>query len=288
MGQREGSSQKHRNRDEQQMKSLCFQVWRLLWRGLHLRCLALVLGCGLLAGCDTQLLANLNERDANQVLAVLLRADIDAHKESNDVGKTWVIKVPDSRVVQSLDLLRANGLPQTRYANLGEMFKKDGLISTPVEERVRFVYGVSQELADTLSKMDGVITARVHIVMPQNDPLALTTKPSSASVFVKHRAGFAVATQAAPIKNLVAHSVEGLQYDAVSVTFVEADPPPTPPEVLGGISSISLWLLWTAILAAVVMLWMQRSQFAQAWPQQWSLPWHSWLEHARLKFKKKP
>ncbi len=262
------------------MKPLCFHFWRM-------RSWALVLVFGLLAGCDTQLLTNLSERDANQVLAVLLRADIDAHKESNDVGKTWGIKVPDNRVVQSLDLLRANGLPQARYANLGEMFKKDGLISTPVEERVRFVYGVSQELADTLSKMDGVITARVHIVMPQNDPLALSAKPSSASVFVKHRAGFGVTTQAASIKNLVAHSVEGLEYDAVSLTFVEADPPPAPPEFLGGVG-ISLWLLWTTILAAGVALWMQRSQLVQAWPQQWrSLPWRSWLEQARLKFKKK-
>lgn len=270
------------------MKTLCFHMLRFLWRGWRPRALALVLGCGLLSGCDTQLLANLSERDANQVLAVLLRADIDAHKESNDVGKTWVIKVPDNRVVQSLDLLRANGLPQARYANLGEMFKKDGLISTPVEERVRFVYGVSQELADTLSKMDGVITARVHIVMPQNDPLALTSKPSSASVFVKHRAGFPVATQAAPIKNLVAHSVEGLAYDAVSVTFVEADPPPLPPAVFGGIGGISIWLVWTVVLAAAVMLWMQRAQFAQAWPDHWSLPWRDWLAQARLKFKKKP
>jgi type III secretion protein J len=250
--------------------------------------LALVFVCALLAGCDTQLLANLTERDANQVLAVLLRADIDAHKESADTGKTWTIKVPDSRVVQSLDLLRANGLPQTRYANLGEMFKKDGLISTPVEERVRFVYGVSQELADTLSKMDGVITARVHIVMPQNDPLAVTTKSSSASVFVKHRTSFAVATQAAPIKNLVAHSVEGLEYDAVSVTFVEADPPPMPPESLGGIGSISLWLIWAVALAMAVLLWMQREQLLQTWQPQWSVPWRSWLDQVRLKFKSKP
>jgi type III secretion protein J len=270
------------------MKPQCFHASRFHSCVLRTGSLSLVLACSLLVGCDTQLLANLSERDANQVLAVLLRDDIDAHKETNDAGKTWVIKVPDRRVVQSLDLLRSNGLPQTRYANLGEMFKKDGLISTPVEERVRFVYGVSQELADTLSKMDGVITARVHIVMPQNDPLALINKPSSASVFVKHRAGFAVATQAAPIKNLVAHSVEGLEYGAVSVTFVEADPPPVPTAVWGDVGSISIGLLWSIVMTVLVMLWVQRSQLAQAWPLHWSLPWRNWLEQVRSKFKKKP
>lgn len=269
------------------MNTLSCDVWRWLKSAVRMRSKALLLVCAVLAGCDTQLLANLSERDANQVLAVLLRADIDAHKESADTGKTWVIKVPNNRVVQSLDLLRAYGLPQARYANLGEMFKKDGLISTPVEERVRFVYGVSQELADTLSKMDGVITARVHIVMPQNDPLALTTKPASASVFVKHRASFAVAAQTAPIKNLVAHSVEGLTYDAVSVTFVEADPLPLPLDGAGGIGNISLWLIWAGALALAVMLWMQRAQFVQAWPSHWSVPWRSWLDHVRLMFKRK-
>lgn len=234
---------------------------------LNILCVrSLIIACffSALAGCDTQLLANLSERDANEVLAVLMRADIDAHKESSDVGKTWVIKIPENRVVQSLDLLRAYGLPQIRYANLGELFKKDGLISTPVEERVRFVYGVSQELADTISKMDGVIVARVHIVMPQNDPLSLTIKPASSSVFVKHRPGFAVAALSVPIKNLVAHSVEGLEYDGVSVTFVEADPVPIAPPGLSNVGG-SLWAFCTIILATFAMLWIQRENIVRAW-----------------------
>jgi type III secretion protein J len=261
-----------------------------LWRSWHVRGLALLLSCSLLTACDTQLLANLSERDANQVLSVLLRAQIDAQKESTDAGKTWLIKVPNSRVVQSLDLLQAYGLPQTRYANLGEIFKKEGLISTPVEERVRFVYGVSQELADTLSKMDGVIAARVHIVMPNNDPLALKSKPSSASVFIKHQADFAVITQAAAIKNLVARSVEGLAYDAVSLTFVEAEPPLASAPIVSGIG-LPAWMLWAAIVAFVLMLWVlwvQRAYIVPAGTQQWSLPWRIWLDQARSKFKKSP
>ena len=231
---------------------------------LGVRSLIIALFCAVLAGCDTQLLANLSERDANEVLAVLMRAEIDAHKESADAGKTWIIKIPENRVVQSLDLLRAYGLPQTRYANLGELFKKDGMISTPVEERVRFVYGVSQELADTISKMDGVIVARVHIVMPQNDPLALTTKPASSSVFIKHRADLSVAALSVPIKNLVAHSVEGLEYDAVSVTFVEAHPISIANPGSSGVGS-SLGVAYVVILCALAMLWIQRRTIAQAW-----------------------
>jgi len=244
----------------------------------------------LLTGCDTQLVSNLSERDANQVMAVLLRAKIDARKDSGDVGKTWFISVPDNRVVESLELLRANGLPQTRYVNLGEVFKKEGLISTPIEERVRFIYGVSQELSDTLSRIDGVVTARVHIVMPQNDPFAPNSKPSSASVFVKHRPEFRLATHTAPIKNLVAHSVEGLQYDAVSVTFVAVEDTavlqgPQDPTGWG----ISLWLTLTAILIAMLgVLWPQSVKIKQFWPERLNTTWRIGMEQIRLKLKKKP
>ncbi|RYX91567.1 MAG: EscJ/YscJ/HrcJ family type III secretion inner membrane ring protein [Comamonadaceae bacterium] len=204
----------------------------------------------LLAGCDTQLIANLSEAEANQALEVLLAAKISAHKQTPDAGKTWLVQVPDGLIVQSLELLRTNGLPQPRHANLGEMFRKDGLVSTPVEERVRFIYGVSQELSETLMTMDGVVAARVHIVMPQNDRLAPAPRPASASVFIKHRQGLEPALFMAPVKNLVAHSVEGLTYDAVSVVLVEGLPvalstPLTPVERLGD------WVWLLPLLAAL-------------------------------------
>ncbi|MFE8646290.1 type III secretion system inner membrane ring lipoprotein SctJ [Sphingomonas sp. NCPPB 2930] len=179
----------------------------------------------LLSACRIDLYTRQAETDANQMVAALLTAGLPAWKETPDGGKTWTVRVDEAAMVQALEVLRANGLPEERHANLGELFKKEGLISTPTEERVRFIHGVAEELSETISKVDGVLTARVHIVLPQNDPLAPTPRPSSASVFVKYRSDANLSALLPSIKNMVARSVEGLVYDNVAVTLVQGELP---------------------------------------------------------------
>lgn len=240
-----------------------------------------------LAGCKTELFTAMNEADCNEALAVLMAAGVQAEKISPDNGKTWSMRVPDDSIVRSLELLRARGLPRSHFSSLGELFKKDGLISTPAEERVRFVHGMTQELSDTLSRMDGVVVARVHIVLPHNDPLAADTKPASASVFIKYRPDFAIAGLASPIKNLVAHSVEGLHYEEVSVTFVAAEaagPGALPP----GPSGLSLPAVLALCLAGVLCIgFALLTGGAWVWPERarrgvWPMPvLAGWLDRPR-------
>lgn len=179
-----------------------------------------------LSACQDELYRGLTEEDANQMMVALEQAGVGASKVTSDEGHTWTVEVSHEDMATAMQTLTERGLPEKRFDNLGELFKRDGLVSTPTEERVRFVYGLSQELSQTLSRIDGVLVARVQIVLPNNDPLADQIKPSSASVFIKYQRGFDVGALNTQIKTLVMHSVEGLTYDQVSVTAVAAELPP--------------------------------------------------------------
>jgi type III secretion protein J len=228
-----------------------------VWTGLLL---GLLLA---LAGCKTDLFTKQTEADANDMVAALLESSVPASKATPDAGKTWTVQVEQEQVARAMAVLRSYGLPQEKHASLGEMFKKEGLISTPTEERVRFIFGVSQALESTLTRIDGVVTARVHIVLPNNDPLATVTKPASASVFLKYRPQVNVTGLAPSIKNLVARSVEGLSYENVTVTMVPglAVAPAVPVAQM----SVGAWVavvlgVVLALVAAAGALWWKRPQ----------------------------
>ncbi len=188
-----------------------------------LRTLAAVALLLALAGCKAGLYSGLNEPEANDIVAALSAQGIDARKEHLE-GADWQVQVDEDRLGPALAVLRAQGLPHERFATMGEMFQKQGLVSTPAEERMRYIYAVSQELSQTLRSIDGVVEARVHVVIPENDPLSDKVRPSSAAVFIKHRPDVDLRLLVPAVKDLVAHSIEGLGYDQVSLSLFPAQP----------------------------------------------------------------
>lgn len=189
--------------------------------------LLIILALLFVAGCRYEpLYSELDERQANEMLALLIESGVDARKDR--VDKFWTLEVQTESLPAAVAILHADGYPRERFDSLGDVFARQGLVSTPLEERARLLHALSQELARTVSSIDGVVTARVHLAIPEHSPLEDNRAPSSASVFIKHRPDAAITFKTASIKALVVNSVEGLPYDNVTVTFFPSDAPPAP------------------------------------------------------------
>lgn len=183
-----------------------------------------------LAACGSrvELLKDVSEAEANEALAVLLQAGISAGKLP---GKEGVVSldVEQSQVARAITILNAEGLPHERYAKMGDVFRKEGLISSPLEERARYLWALSQELSATVSQIDGVIKARVHVVLPERSSGGDPAMPSSAAVFIKHKAGYNLDDAIPQVKRLVSNSIPGLSADKVTVVMLAASPKPAEP-----------------------------------------------------------
>jgi len=182
-----------------------------------------------LAGCSEQeVYGQLGERQANEMVAVLRQAGLAADKHAAE-NHQFSVSTSSGDFSRAIELLNAAGYPRSDYDTLGQVFKKEGFVSSPLEERARLLHALSQEMASTLHHIDGVVVARVHLAVPEKDPLSERTKPAAASVFIKHRAGVDLNPRIGQIKALVVNSIEGLPYDNVSVVLFAAEPLPTPP-----------------------------------------------------------
>lgn len=186
------------------------------------RCLLAVLALALAACGREDLYTNVTESDANTMLGLLIARGISATKRPVKEN-LFAVAVPRDQFASAVDILKWFGIPKETFDGVGEMFPKTGLVSSPSEELIRFRYALAGNISEMLSNIDGVITARVILVLPSNDPFSSRANPASASVFLKIRPGFDTTTQIPQIKQLVMNSVEGLDYDRVAVTIVRSD-----------------------------------------------------------------
>jgi type III secretion protein J len=175
-----------------------------------------------LVGCQAELYTGVDQKEGNEMLSILLSEGVVATKEP-DKDNTVKLMVDNAQIAFAVDVLKRNGYPREQFSTLKDVFPKDDLISSPLAERARLIYAKSQELSATLSQIDGVLVARVHVVLEEEElrPGERPT-PASASVFIKHAADIALDSYVPQIKLLVNNSIEGLNYDRISVVMVPA------------------------------------------------------------------
>jgi len=183
----------------------------------HLKLILVSMTFFLLVGCKTELYTGLTEQEANEMITVLQDAKLEVGKVSGLKGAVN-LTVESQEIGKAVAILKKNGYPKDVFQSLGDVFKKDGLLSTPLEEKARYLYAVSQQISETLSNLDGVLTARVHVVLPTIDEVTKEiTNFASASVFIKHYDEVDLKEYIPKIKLLVNNSIPSLEYDRITV-----------------------------------------------------------------------
>lgn len=198
---------------------------RQLWNTLDLRARMVIVGATALCVAAlvsllrfsshvemTALYTGLAAEDAAAIVEKL-KAERVPYRLS-DGGRT--IAVPQEKVYELRISLAREGLPASGQVGF-EIFDRSGLPGTQFSNRVNYQRALQGELARTIGAMEGVRSARVHIVLPEDSLFAEKTK-ASAAVVIQPAAGVSLPDDAVTaIAQLVACAVRDVPPGDVTV-----------------------------------------------------------------------
>lgn len=160
----------------------------------------------------------------------LLYSDLDGHDAGAIIQKLdgmkipyevassgGAIRVPGDQVGKLRMMMAAEGLPKGGSIGYEIFDQKEGFGTTSFVQNVNHLRALEGELARTISSMSSIVSARVHLVLPQRELFSHNTQTATASVFLKTRGGALNKEQVAAIQNLIAAAVPQLQPNQISI-----------------------------------------------------------------------
>ena len=161
----------------------------------------------------TTLYAGLPEAEKARVVEALTNGGIKVQLDPT----TGEVLVPASDYHTARMQLAAQGLPASvpeGYDSISEI----PMGSSRTVENVRLKQSQEIELARSISEIQGLVAARVHLAIPEKSVFARASVPPSASVFVQMEDGRALSRQQiSAIVHLVSSSVPSLPKGEVTV-----------------------------------------------------------------------
>jgi type III secretion protein J len=212
----------------------------------------------LLGGCSTDLLHGLDERAANEVVAALTEAGLDADKTGDDRARAFKVVVPRAQQARAVRALEGSGLPRPAGHGVGEAFPDPGLLPSPAVERARLAAALAVDAERALEAIPGVAAARVRLTLPAAASALGDDGGARGSAAVVLRVRGVPALPEGEIRRLVVGGVAGLAPDDVHLSLVTELAAPAPPRSalvrLGplwlGAGSVALLLGALALAAA--------------------------------------
>jgi type III secretion protein J len=173
-----------------------------------------------LTACNAPVATGLDEADANRIVIALDRASIDCTKEVDpSADSKFRVLVAKDDTARALGAMKDDDLPRARPAGVLDV-GKGSLIPSQAAEHAQLVAGIAGDMQRSLEAIDGVIAARVHLDVPEPDPLRDTRalRPT-ASVLLEHR-GSTPPLASESVQRLIAGGVAGMLPNDVAVVTV--------------------------------------------------------------------
>jgi type III secretion protein J len=181
----------------------------------------------LLSACTIPVATDLDEAAANKVVAALGRNGVaaDKQRDSEHEGR-FSVDVGRGDASFALAVMAREELPPPATPGWSEALAQSSLIPSRADERARLLLATAGELQRSLLGIDDVISARVHLAVPERDVLEGDGPPTppTASVLLKH-GNAEPPLSTLDIQRLVAGAVPGLDpASVVVVTKAVAEP----------------------------------------------------------------
>ena len=158
------------------------------------------------------LYGNLGQQDAAQIAQAL-----DTNGIPYRIEGTGTITVPADRVHDARLKMAGQGLPEGD-GGFSVMSKDPGFGVSQFMEGARYQHALETELARTITNMQAVEGARVHLALPRQSAFVRDRRKPSASVFLQMKPGRRLESeQVTAIVNLVASSIPELESQQVTV-----------------------------------------------------------------------
>ncbi|KAB7896249.1 EscJ/YscJ/HrcJ family type III secretion inner membrane ring protein [Rouxiella sp. S1S-2] len=208
----------------------------------------------LLTGCRQQeLLKGLEQRQANEVIALLQRNKIDAEKK--DIAKEgYRVSVDPKDFSTSVDLLRIYNLPSKPRMEIAQMFPSDSLISSPLAETARLYSAIEQRLEQSLVALEGITSAQIHVSYHfDSGANGRKNDPEHVAALISYDRNIDSTLMISDVKRLLKNSFNNLSYDNISVVLTRSPTLlPMMPIVKSASSPLTLYW-WLAILPILLI-----------------------------------
>lgn len=126
------------------------------------------------------------------------------------------VRVPQERLYELRLALAAEGLPGTSPVGF-ELFDRTGLSTSDLQNNVNLQRALQGELERSITTLEEITSARVHLALPPERLFSAESQPPSASVVVGLGSARLSPAQVGAITQLVASAVPGLEPQAVTV-----------------------------------------------------------------------